>query len=64
MGLDTYLSHGSNMTHDKDSNQLDRSPGLVVMGDDSCSIGVGSNPGTVYWMDVTFFHIDLLSKFV
>ena len=41
MGLDTYLSHGSNMTHDKDSNQLDRSPGLVVMGDDSCSIGRG-----------------------
>ena len=22
--------------------------------------GVGSNPGAVYWMDMTFFHIDLL----
>ena len=21
---------------------------------------VGSNPATVYWMDMTFFHIDLL----
>ena len=23
---------------------------------------VGLNPGTVYWMDMTFFHIDLLLK--
>ena len=21
---------------------------------------MGSNPGTVYWMDMSFFHIDLL----
>ena len=21
---------------------------------------VGSNPGAIYWMDMTFFHIDLL----
>ena len=32
----------------------------MVMGDDSCSRVVGSNPGTVYWMDI--FHIDLLLK--
>ena len=31
------------------------SPGLVVMGDDSCSIGMGSNPSAVYWMDI-FSH--------
>ena len=23
---------------------------------------MGSNPGTIYWMDMTFFHIDLLLK--
>ena len=23
---------------------------------------VGSNPGTICWMDMTFFHIDLLLK--
>ena len=23
---------------------------------------MGSNPGAVYWMDLTFFHIDLLLK--
>ena len=34
-----------------------RSPGLVVMGEDSCS------KGPVYWMDIwTFLHIDLLKK--
>ena len=31
------------------------SPGLVVMGDDSR--GRGSNPGTVYWIDMTFFSV-------
>ena len=38
------------------------SPGLVGMGDDSCSSSWGSIPGTVYWMDMTFLHIDLLLK--
>ena len=23
---------------------------------------MGSNPGAVYWMDMTFFHIDLLQE--
>ena len=33
----------------------------MVMGGDSGSKGVvGSNPGAGYWMDMTFFHIDLL----
>ena len=32
----------------------------MVMGDDSCSRVVGSNPGTVYWMDI--FHIYLLQN--
>ena len=32
------------------------SPGLVVMGDH------GFDSGTIYWMDLTFFHTDLLSK--
>ena len=36
------------------------SPGLVVMGGDSRPKVVGSNPGARYWMDTTFFHIDLL----
>ena len=37
-----------------------RSPGLVVMGGDSRYDIVGSNPSSAYWMDMTFFHIDLL----
>ena len=45
----------------KNDFRLGRSPGLVVMGGDSrlkgCGV-VGSNPGTVYLMDI--FHIDLL----
>ena len=36
----------------------------MVMGDDSCLSGCGFNPGTVYWMDMTFFHIDLLQRIV
>ena len=28
------------------------SPSLVVMGGDSCSKVMGSNPGTIYWMDI------------
>ena len=37
------------------------SPGLVVMGDDSCREVVGSDPIWYrYWMDITFFHIYLL----
>ena len=30
-------------------------PGLVVMGGDSCPKVMGSNPGTIYWMDMIFF---------
>ena len=30
----------------------------MVMGHDSCSKGVASNPGAVYWKDI--IHIDLL----
>ena len=37
-------------------------PGLVVMGGDSCSKVMGSNPSTVYWMDI--FHIYLYIKIV
>ena len=33
------------------------SPGLVVMGGDSCT---DSNPGATFWMVITFFHIYLL----
>ena len=32
----------------------------MVMGDDSCPRGRGSNPSTIYWMDI--FYIDLLLK--
>ena len=35
---------------------LGGSPGLVVMGRDSRLKVMGSNPGTVYWMDI-FSHI-------
>ena len=31
-------------------------PDLVVMGEDSCPKVVGSNPSTVYWMDI-FAHL-------
>ena len=31
------------------------SPGLVVMGGDSCPKVVGLNPGTIYWMNI-FSH--------
>ena len=37
--------------------ELGGSPGLVVIGGDS-----RSNPGAGYWMDMTFFRIDLLFK--
>ena len=33
--------------------------GLVVMGEDSCCKVVGSNPSTVYWMDI-FSHLFVL----
>ena len=36
-------------------------PGIVVMGGDSCSKIVGSNPGTVNWMDFfTKFFVKLV----
>ena len=35
------------------------SPGLVVIGDGSCSRGRGFESDAIYWMDVTFYHIDL-----
>ena len=35
------------------------SPGLVVMGGDSCPKVVSLNPGTVYWIDI-FSHTYLL----
>ena len=43
--------------HMADMSSLDSntSPGLLVMGGDSCPKVVGSNPSTVYWMDI--FHI-------
>ena len=31
-------------------------PGLVVMGGDSCPKVVGSNPSTLYWIDI-FSHL-------
>ena len=36
--------------------------GLMIMVDDSVWKVVGSNPGAIYWMDITFYHIDLLWK--
>ena len=40
---------------DMSSLDSNTSPGLLVMGGDSCPKVVGSNPSTVYWMDI--FHI-------
>ena len=34
------------------SNKHGGNLGPVVMGGDSCSEGRGSNPGTVYWMNI------------
>ena len=54
MGLFLHFCAGS----DTITNlfQSGGSPGLVVMGDDSCSKKViGSNPGAVHWMDI-FSH--------
>ena len=37
------------------------SPGLVVIWEETHILKVvGLNPGAIYWMDMTFFHIDLL----
>ena len=36
------------------------SPGLVGMGGGSRLKVVGLDPGTVYWMEMAFFHIHLL----
>ena len=38
------------------------SPGLVVLGGDFLKV-VGSNPGTVCWMDI-FSHIKIVMMFV
>ena len=39
--------------------RLGGSPGLVVMGDNTrVQEVVGSNPGAVYLMNMTFFNID------
>ena len=43
----------------KDIASLGESPALVVMDETTRYLKVvGSNPSTVYWMDI--FHIDLL----
>ena len=44
----------------KQHQEMGWSAGLVVMGDDSCLRGSEFKSGAVYWMDVTFFHNDLL----
>ena len=48
--------------HARKHQILDGSPGLVVMGDDSCREVVGLNPGAIYWMELIFFNINLLQK--
>ena len=42
----------------KNIPRMGGSPGLVVMGGDSCLKVVGSNPCAVYWRDI--FNIVLL----
>ena len=44
----------------KQFSVLGGSPGLVVMGGGSRSEGHGFDPSVVNWMDMTFFHTDLL----
>ena len=39
-------------------SKISGNPGLVVMGDDSCSRGRGFDPGAIYWKYI--FHINLL----
>ena len=46
----------------KDSRKLGSEPWSSGYEKQSCWEVVGSNPCTVYWMDMTFFHIDLLLK--
>ena len=36
-----------------------RSPGLVVVSGDSCSDGIGSNPSTIYWMNILLPVFDI-----
>ena len=36
------------------------SPGLIVMEMTNVQEVVSSNPDDIYWMEMTFFHIDLL----
>ena len=55
-----FLENGEVITqtftlHHKIKKCMVGSPGLVVMGIDSRSKVVGSNPGTIYWMDI-FSH--------
>ena len=50
------------MLFEKDENKnwlKGGSPGLVVMGGDSCSEVVSLNPGNIYWMNI-FSHTFLL----
>ena len=50
----------------KDFFIMGGSHGLVVMGIDSQSKVVGSNPGTIYWMDISshVFVVKIVMMFV
>ena len=52
------LGHLNNKKIQKTNNNfiLGESPGLLVMGGDSFFKVVGSNPSTIYWMDI-FSHL-------
>ena len=50
------------MASNNQSGRAGALPSQVVMGGDSCSKVVSSNPGTVYWMDI-FSHTFLMQNF-
>ena len=52
--LENLLQNTNSSNQDK-YNKGGGTPGLVVMGGDSCSEGRGFNPSAIYWMVITFF---------
>ena len=54
-GSTRFIRHGRNFN--TQSACVGGIPGLVVMGGDSCSQIVGSNPTIGYWMDMVRFGL-------
>ena len=62
------FSPNKNWSNRFSNSSLGGSPGLVVMGDDPCSRGDGSNPGVTYYLDghdiFTLIYCKIVMMFV